>query len=154
MVQSSRKSASKPRALGASASESSSELLKAAGLRKTQPRLAVLDALNEHHGPFTTDEIHGLIRGAKLDLVTVYRTLGSFEKLGIVRRCDFGDGVARYELGSETHHHHHVICRVCRKAEPLDDCVLERLEKDVQKLGYGEITHSLEFFGVCRDCAK
>jgi len=126
--------------------------LEEADLRVTQPRLKLIEILLEEHGPFTVDEILAMPGARSMDRVTVYRNLQSFEEAGIVRRCEFGDGASRFEIGSDDHHHHHVICRKCRKSETLDLCVPDSLLRQVRKLGYEGVSHSLEFFGVCPRC--
>lgn len=128
------------------------ELLKRAGLKRTRPREAILRHLVKHHGPFSAGDLHRALKDESLDTVTTYRCLTAFEEAGLVRRCDFGDGTARYEYGAG-HHHHHVICVECRRIENLDDCEIERWEKKVRGLGYTKVRHVLEFTGVCRDCA-
>lgn len=131
------------------------EELKKSHLRVTEPRIAILRVLLEEHGPFTAEEIHKCIPKKMCDLATIYRTLASLEKTGIIRRCEFGDGSARYELSEhENHHHHHVICKVCKAVEVLDDCELNELAQYAQKRGFTEVTHSLEFFGVCPNCQQ
>lgn len=127
--------------------------LQRAGLKRTRPRELVLGLLAREHGPFTSDEIFKANKGAGLDLTTVYRCLSAFESAGLVRRCEFGDGIARYEYqGNPDKHHHHVICLRCRRTENLESCRLPGFETKVRKLGYTEIRHSLEFFGICRSC--
>ena len=133
--------------------ESVLSLLDQASLKKTPARKALLEILVSQHGPFSVEELRHAVKNQSLDLVTVYRCLTAFEEIGLVRRCDFGDGTARYELQTKTeYHHHHVICKICRKSENIDDCEVDRLEKLVQKKGYSKITHNLEFFGVCKEC--
>ncbi len=132
--------------------------MKESGLKRTKSREVILRYLVNHHGPFSAKELQDKIEGkagrSALDTVTVYRCLSSFEEAGIVRRCDFGDGIARFELKAEGEHHHHVICTSCRKIEKLEDCQLEKLEAKVKALGYTKIHHVLEFSGLCRSCAK
>jgi Fur family transcriptional regulator, ferric uptake regulator len=131
------------------------ESLKKSKLRITEPRLAILQALLEKHGPFTVEEIHKRTPRKSCDLATIYRSLASLEKTGIIRRCEFGDGTARYELSEhENHHHHHVICKICKKIEVLDDCELQEIDRFARKRGFTEVTHSLEFFGICPNCRK
>ena len=135
------------------------ESLKLANLKRTKPRELVLHYLVEHHGPFSAKELHQALRATKkhdgLDAVTTYRCLAAFEEAGLVRRCDFGDGIARFEFhdGCEEHHHHHVICVDCHKVEKLEDCHLAKLEAKVRALGYSNIGHSLEFRGRCQACS-
>jgi Fur family ferric uptake transcriptional regulator len=124
-------------------------------LRVTEPRVAILEVLLKHHGPFTVEEIHKRLAKDVCDLATIYRSLASLEKTGILRRCEFGDGTSRYELSEhKNHHHHHVICKLCKRVEVLDDCELKEIDHFAQKRGFTEITHSLEFFGVCPKCQK
>ena len=52
------------------------------------------------------------------------------------------------------HHHHHIICRTCRSVETLDFCVADGLERMARKLGYANVTHTLEVFGICVECQR
>jgi Fur family ferric uptake transcriptional regulator len=64
----------------------------------------------------------------------------------------------RYELAENQagdHHHHHLICKVCQRVEPVDACAVSKLEKNiVAEYGYADVSHRLEFFGVCPQCQK
>ena len=73
----------------------------------------------------------------------------------MIRRCEFGDGIARYELAESdlNHHHHHMICNQCKKVEVLDLAhVEESIDRAAKKSGFKGISHILEFFGICPDC--
>ena len=142
--------------------ESSPELLLEAALqvlrehrhRVTVPRRAILLVLVKEHGPFTADEIHRRVGGRVCDLVTVYRCLSAMEEIGLVRRCDFGDGSYRYEVSVGGEHHHHIICRACHGVETLDRCMAEELERVARSMVYVAVIHTLEVFGVCRRCQR
>jgi Fur family ferric uptake transcriptional regulator len=87
----------------------------------------------------------------------VYRTTTSLEKAGMIARCDFGDGLARYEFQGESdlmEHHHHVICRECKTVTSLEICLDDSWKKALSKMGYTQPSHTLEFFGTCKDCQK
>ena len=71
--------------------------LKTAGLRITQPRIAILEALIKRSLPATIEQIHAELASASCDLVTVYRCLAAFEELGLVRRCFFHNGTSLYQ---------------------------------------------------------
>lgn len=130
------------------------ELLRRAKLKATDVRLALLDRLREEHGPFTLEELHQKIGRASCDLVTMYRTLAVFQQARLVRRCDFGDGPIRYEFfDAQGTHHHHVVCLRCRSVTNLDHCALDAIEAKLRDAGYRDLTHSLEFFGLCPGCA-
>jgi Fur family ferric uptake transcriptional regulator len=127
-------------------------LLEQASLRQTQPRIAILKALIADHGPFSVDEIRSLAGTKDMDRVTVHRCLTAFEDIGLVRRCEFGDSTSRYEYAGDDHHHHHVICKQCRKMENVEECIPKSLVNAVRSMGYENVSHSLEFFGVCEKC--
>ena len=133
--------------------ENALNALRSGKRRITKPRREILAVLAADHGPFTIDQIHKRLKKQSCDLVTVYRSLAVLEKLDLVRRCDFGDGKYRYELNTEEHHHH-IICRVCAKVEPLDLCVVTALEQLAKRMGYSNVTHSMELFGICPKCRK
>jgi Fe2+ or Zn2+ uptake regulation protein len=143
----------KTRSSHGTAEEAISRLVQSP-LKRTKNREILLGVMAEKHGPFTAEELRDFIKGKKLDLVTIYRSLASFERVGLVRRCEFGDGMSRYEFQCEHEHHHHIICRSCRKTENIDRCTIQKLEKVVNRLGYTDVSHTLEFFGVCKSCMK
>ncbi|NDG85597.1 MAG: transcriptional repressor [Proteobacteria bacterium] len=141
------------------------ELIRSAGLKLTPARARVLELLRKNHCLMTIDEVSRRLGSepgvAPVDWVTVYRTLQSFEKAGLVSRTQLTDGSSRFEFElrssgdcEENHHHHHVLCARCGKIEPLEECGISAIEKHLQDLGYSEITHRLEFSGVCGRCGK
>lgn len=127
-------------------------VLEQASMRLTQPRIAILKALIADHGPFSVDEVRSLAGSKDLDRVTVYRCLTAFEEIGLVRRCEFGDSTSRYEYSGGEHHHHHVVCKRCRKTENVEECIPKALVNSIRSMGYADVSHSLEFFGVCKKC--
>lgn len=130
------------------------EQLREHGMRVTEPRKAMLGILTHEHGPYSAEELHTRLGARECDVVTVYRSLQAMEEIGVLRRCDFGDGTYRYEINQGEHHHHHIVCRSCRKVEVLDHCVAGKLERVARDKGYGNITHTLEIFGICPACQK
>jgi Fur family ferric uptake transcriptional regulator len=129
-------------------------LLERSALKRTQPRVTLIELLAREHGPFSIDEIQRALKKRKLDQVTVYRCLSAFEEIGLARRCEFGDGVSRYELQvCAEHPHYHVICVHCRAMRTLEDDAVRALESKARELGFSNVRHSLAFYGVCRTCA-
>jgi Fur family transcriptional regulator, stress-responsive regulator len=91
----------------------SAAALRAAGLRVTAPRRAVLDWLTGH--PHATVEAIGAGVRAELGAVStqaVYDVLAACAGAGLVRRVEPAGHPARYErrVGDN---HHHLVCRVC-----------------------------------------
>lgn len=128
------------------------EKIRALGMRVTAPRKAMLSLLIQEHGPFSVEDMSKRLGKGSCDQATLYRSLQQLEEAGVVRRCDFSDGVSRFEFIYPGHHHHHIICKKCRRIETLDVCLLDQLEERVRSRGYTDITHTLEFFGLCPRC--
>jgi Fur family ferric uptake transcriptional regulator len=121
----------------------------------TAPRQAILNVLRRHQHPLTNREIHAALYGFECDLATVYRNLNTLEDMGMVRRFDFGDGTARFELVTEGDdgHHHHLVCTRCGSVEEVEDCFPAELEAELaRKHGFQQVSHKLEFFGICPKC--
>ena len=128
--------------------------LKTAGLKVTNARKLVLGYLTKSHGPFTIEEIHAGIRSKSCNLTTVYRILSHFVEIGIVRKSDLGDRIARFEYQSDTHRHHHLICKQCKKVEILDQNIIPGVEKIAKNKGFFNVNPCLEIFGTCQDCLR
>ncbi len=127
-------------------------LLQDCQIKPTKNRVAILEFLLANHGPFSVDEIHVKLDGF-CDLVTVYRTIEILENARLVQRCDFRDGQLRYEsYGAGRAHHHHIVCRKCQKVQSVAICVPDSWKAELSEAGFTDVSHSLEFFGVCRAC--
>ncbi|MBI3192243.1 MAG: transcriptional repressor [Pedosphaera parvula] len=121
----------------------------------TGARQSILEVLRRHPHPLTNREIFGALPPGHCDLATVYRSMHLLEGMGMVKRFDFGDGVARYELiGTEADgHHHHLICTKCSAVVELEECFHHEWEQAIAtRHGFKAVTHKLEFFGVCPHC--
>ncbi|HHY86895.1 MAG TPA: transcriptional repressor [Verrucomicrobia bacterium] len=120
----------------------------------TGPRRAILVALRERGGPVTPREIFRALEG-RCDLATVYRSMHLLETMGMVKRYDFGDGQARFELLEEGDdgHHHHLVCRRCADVVEIEGCLMSDVDRQVAEAnGFKAVTHRLEFFGICPEC--
>lgn len=132
-------------------------LLKDAGYRLTKPRRAVANVLLTTQKPLSIEEIHARLTDRSVNRVSIYRTIQLLCDLGIVRRLQFHEGFARYELADAFggSHHHHFICNLCGQVEDIDACPLASTEQAIIRRTHSRITsHSLEFYGVCGTCAQ
>ncbi len=123
----------------------------------TGPRAAILEILRHHPHPLTNKEIFAALPKDGCDLATIYRAMQMLEQLGMVKRFDFGDGAARFELVSEGDdgHHHHLVCTRCAGVVEIDECFPAEIERRIATAnGFTGVTHRLEFFGVCPACQK
>ena len=126
--------------------------LRSKGLRVTDQRRAILKALSQSDGPRSADETHAALPADTCDPVTAYRCLEQFEKAGVVERGVRENGTKVYCLGHGHGHHHHLTCRECGRAERIDQCMGEELEKVAEGFGFTEVSHVMEVFGVCPSC--
>jgi Fur family ferric uptake transcriptional regulator len=123
----------------------------------TGPRAAILEVLRRHTHPLTNREILSEMPRGRCDLATIYRAMHLLEEMGLVKRFDFGDGAARFELVGENDdgHHHHLVCTQCSQVVEIEECFPEKIEKQIaSQHGFKSVTHKLEFFGVCPDCQR
>jgi len=123
----------------------------------TGPRAAILQILRRHPHPLTNREILREMQKAResCDLATIYRSMKLLEKMGMVKRFDFGDGASRFELIGENDdgHHHHLVCTKCAEVVEIDECFPSEIEKQIAaKNRFKGVTHKLEFFGICPEC--
>ncbi len=129
--------------------------LKAAGLRITQPRIAILAALVKRGQPTTIEQIHADLESGSCDLVTVYRCLSAFEDIGLVRRSFFHNGTSLYAMSLGEAHPYHVICKDTNRVQEIDPETTAELRRNVVQIeellksrGYNNVTHVVEFFGL------
>lgn len=134
-------------------------LLKEKGLKVTNQRLYVLEAIASCEGKhLSTEEIYDLVREKhpEIGLATVYRSIQLLLELEIIDKITFDDGFVRYELHcepDEKHHHHHLICRSCGKVYTFEEDLLDTLENKIQqKLGFQVVNHEVKLYGYCKEC--
>ena|SRR2546427_5853317 len=131
------------------------ERLRRKSRKVTGPRQALLELLRKQPHPMSSKEMFDALPKNLCDLATVYRSLHLLEQMGMVKRFDFGDGTARFELLEEGDdgHHHHLVCTRCAEIIELDECSMtESEERIAARNGFKSVTHKLEFFGICPAC--
>ncbi len=120
----------------------------------TGPRQAILDLLRAQAHPQTIRQIHTALPDP-CDLATVYRAMHMLESIGMVKRFDFGDGTARFELVGEGDdgHHHHLICRSCDQVIQLNHVYLENLGTEIlEDYSFQSDIDHMAIFGLCNTC--
>jgi len=123
----------------------------------TGPRQTILKVLRQQSHPLTIKEILVAVRDQRCDLATIYRAMHLLEEMHMVKRFDFGDGAARYELVREGDdgHHHHLVCTRCGTIVEIEECFLREIESRLAAANdFTAVTHKLEFFGLCSRCRR
>jgi Fe2+ or Zn2+ uptake regulation protein len=96
-------------------------------------------------------DVNCLISELKVNKTTVYRQIEKLLINGQILEVELGDGKKRYEINTESHHHH-LVCKNCGKLEDIilnENVILNEVSK---KTKFKIEKHSLEFFGLCEDC--
>jgi Fur family ferric uptake transcriptional regulator len=128
--------------------------IRAAGLRATKPRLAVLRALSTKHGPLSHADLTAEV-GEDIDRATLYRNLNDLAEVGLLRRLDVGDHTWRFEFVGDghghAHAHAHFTCTECGDVTCLPAPDLGFAGAVPGAVSQGNVEVHLR--GVCDDCA-
>jgi Fur family ferric uptake transcriptional regulator len=122
-------------------------------LRSTKQRKAVAEVLATISKFSSAQEVHSLLisRGEKVGLATVYRTLQALAETGAIDVLR-NDGEALYRACSNDHHHH-LVCTGCNKTTEISAPEVEIwTEKIAREQGYLISGHTIEVFGLCKNC--
>lgn len=83
---------------------------------------------------------------------TSFRIINKLQAAKIIVEIDMGEGFKRYELKPKNHHHHYIRCESCHNLEAIHHCQIQKLEDQCKSLGFTNIKHKIEFFGICSNC--
>jgi Fur family ferric uptake transcriptional regulator len=130
-------------------------MLRAAGMKVTVQRLAVLRAVRERPH-LTADDLDKVVRAdlGTISRQAVYDALSALTERGLLRRIQPAGSAARYEdrVGDN---HHHLICRACGRTVDVDCAV-----GDVPCLtasddaGYEIDEAEVIYWGRCPECVR
>jgi Fur family ferric uptake transcriptional regulator len=127
--------------------------LRSAGVRATEQRAVVLDAMRSVHGDVTAQRLHELLqeRGHGLGLATVYRALGVLVDAGLVDALQHGASTCYRACAPG--HHHHLTCDSCHAVVELHDCEVGDWASRVARAhGFSDVHHVVELHGTCSSC--
>jgi Fur family transcriptional regulator, ferric uptake regulator len=130
--------------------------LRAAGLRSTEARIAVLRRLIEATAPLTHAEVARAIDSQGYDKATIYRNLVELSEAGLVSRIELGDHVWRFELRrsgqGEPPAHPHFVCIDCGEVSCLTGVNVSIVPAtDAPGPALGDVTEVL-LKGHCQRC--
>jgi Fe2+ or Zn2+ uptake regulation protein len=132
------------------------EQLRAAGLRVTAARVAVLKVLTEADDHPRVDQVIDRVRGAGVTISTqaAYDVCEALRAAALAQRIEIAGGPARYEsrVGDN---HHHLVCRACGTVVDVDCAIgaapcLTPSDHQGFVIDQSEVTH----WGVCPDCQQ
>lgn len=130
--------------------------LRAAGLRSTMARLAVLQRLDVAAAPLSHADLADVLVPLGFDRATVYRNLIDLTEAGLVARTELGDHVWRFESRrtGATHQagHPHFVCVDCGEVSCLSGVSVDISPSPGTKQSViGELTEVL-LKGRCGRC--
>jgi len=133
-------------------------LLKDNALKFTIQREVILETLYNSDEHLTPESLHHLIQenfpDLKTGIATVYRTLALLEESNMVTSLSFGAQGKKYELGAKEHHDH-MICTACGDiTEFVDEEIENRQHTIADSLGFKMSDHSMQIYGICKNCQK
>jgi Fur family transcriptional regulator, ferric uptake regulator len=139
-------------AMDTEASQLLHKVLRDNGYSITKARTLVCELLWNKE-PQSMHEVARQLQG-RIDRASLYRTIGLFERLGLINRVYIG-WKYKIELSDIfSHHHHHISCLRCGKIKAINE------ETDVEALihrladtyGISADRHQLEIQGICKEC--
>jgi Fur family ferric uptake transcriptional regulator len=126
------------------------QLCQEQGMKMTGQRRVIARVLSDAVDHPDVEEVHrrASAEDSNISISTVYRTVRLFEEFGILQRLDFGDGRARYEEVSDSHHDHLIDIKSGRVIEFHNAAIEALQEKVAAELGYRLVGHKMELFAV------
>jgi len=129
------------------------DVCRRAGLRLTPQRLEIFSVLAESTDHPSVEELHGrlLMKFPTISLDTVYRTLGTLARHGLVHKIESAASHARYEAHGAPHHH--LICRSCKEIVDFEWTSFDEAAFPDELKGWGRVEdRNVVVYGLCRKC--
>ena len=124
-------------------------------LSVTPQRLAIYKALLSDRSHPNPESVYNQIKkdNPTISFATVYKTLETFEKHGIIAVVTSLHNTVRYDAFTQPHHH--VVCIKCKKVFDLYDSELNdiKIPQEVMRLG-NYINFNAHFNIICKECGN
>ena len=136
--------------------EDTRQILTAPGLRVTSQRALILEIIRQGRGHMDADEVYRRARQKqpRLSLSTVYRTLQTLKKLGLIEEVHFDETHHHYEIKPPTEHHH-LVCLGCGRVVEFQYPLARLVKRNVAEAKNFEITGSeVRMTGYCPTCQE
>ncbi len=130
------------------------KVFEEAGLRLTHQRIMIYEAICHAKDHPSAEAVYERLRkeAPTISLDTVYRTLSTFERLGLIKKVQIFDHI---RFDPDISRHHHFICTVCKKIVDFSWPEFDKfpLPEHLQDLGR-VLDHQVEIRGVCKECQE
>lgn len=129
-------------------------LLKAHNLKATPQRLSIYEILYNTDEHPNAEMIYNILHASQptISLATVYKTLDTLVKHGLIQQLNVGEDSFRYDANAKPHPH--IKCTRCHRVHDMHHIPgLEEFRENVKKATQFQLTsEQLYFFGICPDC--
>ncbi len=126
-----------------------------AGIKLTPQRIEIFRAVYSTDEHPSAEVIYEKLRQQmpSISVDTIYRTLATFEKLGLISRVSVLDRQSRFDANTDVHHH--FVCIRCGRIKdfywPSFDASV--LPPDMEQYGH-IISKHIEVRGICPECLE
>lgn len=130
------------------------DLLRSRGQRVTPARRSLVEQLVSAQDHLTADELADRVgsTGAHAHRATIYRSLESLERAGIIEHVHLGHGRAVYHLADDLHQH--LVCESCGSVTEAPDDLLASVARRLHRtIGFEMRPYHFALLGRCQDCA-
>ncbi|MBQ2167495.1 MAG: transcriptional repressor [Bacteroidaceae bacterium] len=128
------------------------QYIESRGLRKTQERYAILEAVYGFNEPFSIEDLsNALMEKCQVTLPTLYRTLDLFITLGLVIRHTQKD-VQHYEKCYGEKGFFQMVCVHCGKTIPFKSAALVEALRDSKYPRFRPVNATVCVYGSCAAC--
>lgn len=126
-----------------------------AGLKVTHQRMEIFRELADSTDHPTAEVLHRRLtqKIPMLSLDTVYRTLTTLWKHGVIQKVETIESQARFEV--VFNRHHHIICRQCREIMDFQWPSIDDMNLPDTLTQWGKIdSRNVVIYGICNHCIE
>ena len=126
--------------------------MRASGYRITKQRKAILKYLASTHTHPSARQVYDEARRIRpdLSLATVYNTLETLVRMGLIKVMDFQSADNRHETNLTPHIN--LICTVCGKIQDFEEDRPVQMDGVERKCGFEVRDFRMEYYGICAEC--
>ncbi len=131
--------------------------LREKGLKLTNPRRIILEAVFANHGHFDIETLYDQIRSEHkgVSRATIYRTVPLLVEAGLIKKPLRQDSKDQYEHSYRHRDHLHLICSECGKIiEASSKQIEKQLQQIAEKYEFEIDEKNITVDGLCKICRK
>lgn len=131
--------------------------LRKRGLKLTNPRRIILQAVFANHGHFDIETLYDQIRAEHkgVSRATIYRSIPLLVEAGLIKRPLRQGSKDRYEHTYRHKDHFHLLCSECGKIIEAGSKEVEKRLRDIAEKHKFEIDElNIIVSGLCKKCQK